>query len=71
MYDLIVAVDVVSLALVRGLDVADALAILVRRLGRVDNIVLDTSGFQEAGQMSVIDGDIDGDERDEEFHTMP
>ena len=71
MYDLIVAVDVVSLALVRGFDIADALAIPVRSLGRANNIVLDTGGFQETGQMSVIDGDIDGDERDKEFHTMP
>lgn len=71
MLDLIVAADVVSLALERGLDVADALAGCVRGLGGADNIVLDVGVFQEASQMRVIDSDIDGDERDEEFHTMP
>ena len=71
MHDPTVAVDVVSLALVRGLDVAGALACCVRGLFGADNIVPDADASQEVSQMRVIDSDIDGDERDEEFHTMP
>lgn len=71
MHDPTVAVDVVSLALVRGLDVAGALACCVLGLFGADNIVPDADASQEVSQMRVIDSYIDGDERDEEFHTMP
>jgi hypothetical protein len=40
-------------------------------LGGADNIVPDADASKDVGQMGVIDSDIDGDERNEEFHTMP